>query len=470
MIEAHEWNHECGVFGAVGHPRAAELAYLGLYALQHRGQEGAGIISYDGRRYHEHKKLGMVSDIFSATALQALHGASAIGHTRYSTTGSTVLPNVQPLVAKLRQAVVALAHNGNLVDARIIRSGLEDGGAIFQTSMDSEVILHLMARSRHPQIERQIGDALDRIHGAYSLLLLVGDTIYAAKDPRAIRPLCLGSLSGGGWVVASETCALDIVDATFTREIGAGEIVRVRAGERPLTVRRAPADADATCIFEAIYFSRPDSALFGRANGASRVALGRRLAAEAPCPSGEVVISVPDSSNAAAQGYAEASAIPFGHGLIRNHYIGRTFIKPTQEIRDLSARIKYNPVRDVVEGRSVVVVDDSIVRGTTVRKLVAMLRGAGAREVHFRVSSAPIIAPCYYGIDTPDAAELIAAAHDHEAIRGLVGADTLHYLSLDGMQEVIRGTASCGFCTACFDGSYPVPILERTDKKILETS
>lgn len=465
MLEMQSWREECGVFGAVGHPRAAELAYLGLYALQHRGQEGAGIVTYDGTRYHEHKQLGTVSDVFNPAQLKGLRGSAAIGHTRYSTTGSTVLPNVQPLVAKLRQSVVALAHNGNLVDARIIRSGLEDGGAIFQTSMDSEVVLHLMARSRHPQIERQLCDALDRIHGAYSLLLLAGDTIYAAKDPRAIRPLCIGSLADGGWVVTSETCALDIVDASFVRELRPGEVVRVRAGQPLRKVRHAPEGEPAACIFEAIYFSRPDSLFFGRTTGAARVELGRQLAREAPAPGAEVVIAVPDSSNAAAQGFSEESGVPFGHGLIRNHYVGRTFIKPKQDIRDLSARIKYNAVRDVIEGRSVVVVDDSIVRGTTVRKLVSMLRAAGAREVHFRVSSSPIVGPCYYGIDTPDERELIGAMHGIEEIARIVGADSLGYLSIAGMKGAV---GDHGFCTACFDRQYPVPIIERPDKTILE--
>jgi len=452
----------------VGHPRAAELAYLGLYALQHRGQEAAGIAAFDGRRYREHKRLGLVNDVFDPATLAGLEGSSAIGHARYSTTGSTALPNVQPLVANLQHQAVALAHNGNIVDARIIRSGLEDGGAIFQTSMDSEVVLHLMARSRHRETERQLADALDRIHGAHSLVLLSGETLLAAKDPRGIRPLCIGELAGGARIVASESCALDIVDASFMRELEPGEIVRLQPGRPPVTVRRSPEGEQAACIFEAIYFTRPDSVLFGRTTGAARVDLGRQLAREAPAPGAEVVISVPDSSNAAAQGYAEESGIPLGHGLIRNHYVGRTFIKPAQKIRDLSARIKYNPVRDVVRGRSVVVVDDSIVRGTTVRKLVAMLRSAGAREVHFRVSSSPIVGPCYYGIDTPDENELIGALHGIAEIERMVGADTLRYLSIEGMKRAIA--AAGGLCTACFDRHYPVPIVEPLEKGILERS
>ncbi len=466
MIESHHWNEECGVFGIVGHPRAAELAYLGLYALQHRGQEGAGIATFDEGRYHEHKRLGLVSDIFDPATLGRLVGKSAIGHTRYSTTGSTVLPNVQPLVANLHHQAVALAHNGNIVDARMVRAGLEDGGAIFQTSMDSEVVLHLMARSRHRETERRLADALDRIHGAHSLVLLAGDTLFAAKDPRGIRPLCIGELEDGAWIVASESCALDIVDARFVRELDPGEIISLTPGNPPRSVRRAPEGERAACIFEAIYFTRPDSILFGRTTGAARVALGRQLAVEAPAPGAEVVISVPDSSNAAAQGYSQESGISLGHGLIRNHYVGRTFIKPTQDIRDLSARIKYNPVRDVVRDRSVVVVDDSIVRGTTVRKLVAMLRSVGAREVHFRVSSSPIVGPCYYGIDTPDENELIGARKTIDEIEAIVGADTLRYLSIEGMKKAV-GDGS-GFCAACFDRNYPVPVADGLDKAILE--
>ena len=466
MLESLDWNEECGVFGIVGHSRAAELTFLGLYALQHRGQEGAGIVTFDGDRYHEHKDLGLVNDVFDRPILDGLEGESALGHTRYSTTGSTVLPNVQPILANLRNQMIALAHNGNLVDARVIREELESSGSIFQTSMDSEVVLHLMARSRQEEIAGQLSDALDRIHGAYSLVLMAGGVLFAAKDPRGIRPLCIGRRSDGAWVVTSESCALDIVDASFERAVEPGELVMLRSGEEPTTIRRAAEGAATPCIFEAIYFSRPDSKLFGRSAGASRIELGRQLAREKPAPGAEVVISVPDSSNAAAQGFAEESGVPLGFGLIRNHYVGRTFIDPSPAIRDFSARIKYNAVPDVISGRSVVVVDDSIVRGNTVSKLVSMLRSAGAREVHFRVSSAPIVSPCYYGIDTPTEGELVAAQLDVDDICRQVGADSLGYLSVPGMRSAVAPGRD--FCTACFDRNYPVPVVEAPDKGILE--
>ena len=469
MTPKSSWREECGVVGVVGHPRASQLAYLGLYALQHRGQEAAGIASFDRGQLHDHRQLGLVNDVFTREVLDGLIGDSAIGHNRYSTTGSTVLPNVQPLLAKLRGRIVALAHNGNLVNARMVREELEAGGSIFQTSMDSEIILHLMARSRHEEVPRALRDGLDRVHGAYSMLLLDGDELYAGKDPHGIRPLCIGRLADEGWIVASESCALDIVGARFEREVEPGELVRLRAGEEPEHLDSSADTAPARCVFESIYFSRPDSRIWGRSAGEARVDLGRRLAQEMPAPGGEVVISVPDSSNAAALGFSMESGIPYGFGLIRNHYVGRTFIDPSPDIRDFSARVKYNAVDEVVRGRSVVVVDDSIVRGTTVRKLVRMLRAAGAKEVHFRVSSAPIVSPCFYGIDTPTEEELVASSRSANEIGRLVGADTLGYLSIEGMLESVGGGDGSGFCSACFDRSYPIAILERPDKTVLES-
>lgn len=448
----------CGIFGVANAAHAAELAYLGLYALQHRGQESAGIVAVDGRgRARGHRGMGLVNDIFSHTLLRELPGDVAIGHTRYSTTGSSVLANAQPGFVNYHGGPLALAHNGNLTNAQALRDDLVRKGSLFQSSSDSEVLVHLIARSEARAPEDQILDALERVEGAYSLLLLIGRTLYAIVDPRGFRPLVLGAL-GAGWVLASETCALDIVGATPVRELQPGEWLKIEDG-RVLELPPLPAKAPHRCVFELVYFSRPDSVVFGHSVDRVRRALGRELAKEHPAPGADCVFSVPDSANAMALGYAEQAGLKLEHGLIRNHYVGRTFIHPTQTARTAKVRIKFNPVRDVIAGRSVVVVDDSIVRGTTSRELMQMIRQSGAREVHLRIASPPITGPCHYGIDTPTRAELIAANHDLEDIRRHVGVDSLAYLSLDGMLRAASGLDG-GYCHACFSGRYPTAIPE----------
>lgn len=451
----------CGIFGVAGVEDAAQRVYLGLYALQHRGQESAGIVSLDrDGAVHSHRGMGLVQEVFPPEILQKLRGDLALGHTRYSTTGSSVLANAQPGLVNYHGGPLALAHNGNLTNAKELRDDLVRKGSIFQSSSDSEVIVHLIARSEAREPEDQILDALERVEGAYSLLLSIGRTLYALVDPRGFRPLVLGQL-GRGYVLGSETCALDIIGATVVRELQPGEWLKIEEGrvvDLPPLPRRPPR----RCIFELIYFSRPDSVVFGESVDRVRRALGRQLAREHPAPGADCVFSVPDSSNAMALGYAEESGLKLEYGLIRNHYVGRTFINPGQAVRDSKVRIKFNPVRDVIAGRSVVVVDDSIVRGTTSRSLVRMIREAGAREVHFRVSSPPIVGPCYYGIDTPTRAELIASTHTREEIRRHLGVDTLGYLSVDGMHRAVAGAearADSGrFCDACFTNNYPTVI------------
>ena len=445
----------CGIFGVANVPDAAHLAFLGLYALQHRGQESAGIVTLDAEgRSHARRGMGLVHDVFAPGTLDHLPGDVAIGHTRYSTTGSSVLANAQPGLVDYHQGPLALAHNGNLINARDLRDDLVRQGSIFQSSSDSEVLVHLIARSDARAIEDQILDALERVDGAYSLLLTVGRTLYAIVDPRGFRPLVLGRL-GAGWVVASETCALDIVGATVTRELEPGEWIRIEDGV-VTDLPPLPAKPAHRCVFELVYFSRPDSSVFGRSVDAVRRRLGRHLAREHPVPHADCVFSVPDSANAMALGFAEESGLKLEHGLIRNHYVGRTFINPGQAARTAKVRIKFNPVREVVDGRRVVVVDDSLVRGTTSRELVALLRQAGAREVHFRLASPPITGPCWYGIDTPSRRELIAANNSVEEIRRHLGVDSLGYLSLDGMLEA-AGRDGPGYCHACFSGDYPTP-------------
>jgi amidophosphoribosyltransferase len=446
----------CGVFGVSNIPNAAQLAYMGLYALQHRGQESTGITTVDDDQVaHAHRSMGLVSDTFSPEILATLPGSIAIGHTRYSTTGSSDLSNAQPCVVDYHSGPLVLAHNGNLTNAADLKRDLVKKGSIFQTSSDSEVLVHLIARSEARQPEDQILDALERVEGAYTLVLTVGKTLYAIVDPRGFRPLVLGKLHDGH-VVTSETCALDIIGASPVRELQPGEWLRIEGG----TVHELPPLAPKRhrrCIFELVYFSRPDSTVFGESVDRVRRNLGARLAQEHPAPGAECVFSVPDSSNAMALGYSERSGIKFEHGLIRNHYVGRTFISPGQTTRTDKARIKFNPVRDVVNGRSVVVVDDSLVRGTTSRALIKMIRDAGAREIHLRISSSPITGPCYYGIDTPTRGELIASTHSVEQIRKHLEVDTLGYLSLEGMHSAVaeKGT---GYCDACFSGDYPTAI------------
>ena len=450
----------CGVIGVSGVTDAARLAYLGLYSLQHRGQESAGIVAVDGGgAARQHRGMGLVADIFSESVLSGLEGDIAIGHTRYSTAGSSVLANAQPILAGYREGPLALGHNGNLTNAATLRQDLVAKGSIFQTSSDSEVLIHLIARSEAREPEDQILDALERVEGAYSLVMLVGRTLYAIVDPRGFRPLVLGRV-GNGHIVASETCALDLIGATVVRELEPGEFLRIRDGRvepLPPLVRREAR----RCIFELVYFSRPDSTVFHRSVDGVRRALGRELAREHPAPGADCVFSVPDSSNAMALGFAEESGLKLEHALIRNHYVGRTFIHPAQAGRNAKVKIKFNPVREVLAGKRVVVVDDSLVRGTTSRGLVHMIRQAGAREVHFRVASPPITGPCYYGIDTPSRSELIAAQHSIEEIRRHLGVDTLGYLSLPGMLRAAGGDTSV-FCHACFSGAYPTAIPDES--------
>jgi amidophosphoribosyltransferase len=446
----------CGIIGVSGVPDASRVAYLGLYSLQHRGQESAGLVAVDGEGVaRSHRGMGLVSDVFTETVLVGLPGDVAIGHTRYSTAGSSVLANAQPILARYREGPLALGHNGNLTNAALLRADLVDKGSIFQTSSDSEVLIHLIARSEAREPEDQLLDALERVEGAFSLVVTVGRTLYAIVDPRGFRPLWLGKL-GKGHVVASETCAFDLVGATPLRELEPGEFLRIQ-GEDVDRLPPLESKPHRRCIFELVYFSRPDSTIFGRSVDRVRRALGRELAREHPTAGADCVFSVPDSSNAMALGFAEESRIKLEYGLIRNHYVGRTFINPTQAGRNAKVKIKFNPVREVLEGKSVVVVDDSLVRGTTSKELVQMIRGAGARAVHFRVASPPITGPCYYGIDTPTKAELIASSHTVEDIRRHLGVDTLGYLSLDGMLRAAGGDPA-EFCHACFSGQYPTPL------------
>jgi len=445
----------CGIFGVSGIPDAAQLVYLGLYALQHRGQESAGMVAVDGEgQARAHRGMGLVNDVFSAEVLRDLRGDVAIGHTRYSTTGSSVLANAQPGLVNYHGGALALAHNGNLTNAKDVRADLVRQGSIFQSSSDSEVLVHLIARSDARRTEDQILDALERVEGAYSLVLTIGRTLYAIVDPRGFRPLVLGRL-GAGWVVASETCALDIVGASLVREIEPGHWLRIVDG-RVVDLPPLPAAPSRRCVFELVYFSRPDSTVFGRSVDRVRRALGHRLAEEQPAPGADCVFSVPDSSNAMALGFAETSGVKLEHGLIRNHYVGRTFIDPGQAARVAKVRIKFNPVQEVIAGKRVVVVDDSLVRGTTSRELVHMLRQAGAREVHFRLASPPITGPCYYGIDTPTRAELIASSHSIAAIQAHLGVDSLGYLSLEGM--LAAAGPDDRYCHACFSGQYPTDV------------
>jgi amidophosphoribosyltransferase len=454
----------CGIIGVAGVREAARISYLGLYSLQHRGQESAGVVVVDETGVaRAHRGMGLVSDVFNESVLSSLPGEVAIGHTRYSTAGTSVLANAQPILAGYREGPLALAHNGNLANAQALRADLVAKGSIFQTSSDSEVLIHLIARSEAREPEDQLLDALERVEGAYSLVVTIGKTLYAIVDARGFRPLWLGRI-GEGYVVASETCALDLVGATVERELQPGEFLRIQ-GTPPEVDRlpSLPAKPHQRCIFELVYFSRPDSTIFGRSVDRVRRALGRELAREHPAAGADCVFSVPDSSNAMALGYADESGVKLEHALIRNHYVGRTFINPTQAARNAKVKIKFNPVREVLAGKKVVVVDDSLVRGTTSRELVQMIRQAGATEVHFRVASAPITGPCYYGIDTPTKSELIASSHSIEEIRQHLGVDSLGYLSLDGMKRAAGGNTD-EFCHACFSGKYPTEIPEDTKR------
>jgi amidophosphoribosyltransferase len=445
-------HEECGVFGIYGHADAANLTYLGLYALQHRGQESAGIVSADGKRLYGEKAMGLVADIFDEERIKRLSGSAAIGHNRYSTTGESTAVNIQPILVNYALGSLAIAHNGNLVNAGILKDELEAYGSIFQSTMDSEVIIHLIAQSRMATLHERIVDALSHVQGSYSLLLITEDEMIAVRDPRGFRPFSLAELDGA-YVVASETCAFDLIEATYIRDIAPGEMVIINSSGIHSSFPFKPAEPS-HCIFEFIYFARPDSMVFGQNVYSIRKAFGRQLARETGVEA-DVVIPVPDSGVPAALGYAEEAGIPFDTGLIRNHYVGRTFIEPRQSIRHFGVKIKLNPVRDALKGKRVIVVDDSIVRGTTSKKIIKMIRNAGATEVHLRISSPPTSYPCFYGMDFPTRQELIASTHSVEEIRKYVTADTLGYISMEGLQKVVPFRMN--FCAACFDGCYPVP-------------
>ena len=449
-------HEECGVLGVSDIDSAAELAFLGLYALQHRGQEAAGIAALSEQGATLHKGIGLVADVFDAGRLAKLPGNSAVGHVRYSTAGASRVENAQPIMVRYFGGDLVIAHNGNLTNALDLRARLVEEGAIFQTSSDSEVIVHLVARSRRDTIDAQIDDALTHLEGAFSLVMSVGDTLYAVRDPRGFRPLILGR-KGDGYVVASETCAFDIMGAEYVRDLAPGEVLKIRDGRVEALRSLPPAGQPAPCIFELVYFARPDSRLWGLSVDRARRAFGRQLAREHPAEA-DAVVSVPDTANSAALGYAEESGIPFELGLLRNHYVGRTFIKPSQADRDFGARMKYNPVKEVVAGKRVVVVDDSLVRGTTSRSLVKFIRQAGAREVHFRVASPPVRFPCFYGIDMPRKEDLIGSNMSVDQISAALRVDSLGYLSLEGMEEAVAEQGP--FCNACFSGDYTAPLVD----------
>jgi amidophosphoribosyltransferase len=447
-----KFKDECGVFGIYGHPEAANLTYLGLRALQHRGQESAGIATADGEKVRVSRAMGHVADAFDEAILQALPGHLAIGHTRYSTAGESKLLNAQPILIDCSHGQIAIAHNGNLVNANELRDELVQNGSIFQTNSDTEVVLHLYAKSRAHAVDEALIESIAQVRGAYSLVLLTKNRMIAARDPHGFRPLVLGRL-GDAYIACSETCALDLLDATYVRDVEPGEIVVVSDGGLR-SIKPFPDMPKAHCVFEHVYFARPDSYVFGRSVTEVRTNLGRILAQDAPADA-DVVVPIPDSGVCAAIGYAAEAKLPLRMGLIRNHYVGRTFIQPQQSIRHFSVKVKLNPVRSILEGRRVVLVDDSIVRGTTSRKIVKMVKAAGAREVHLRISCPPTISPCFYGVDTPSRSELIAATHTIEEIRKYVEADSLAYLSIEGLRAAV-GSEQGSYCTSCYTGVYPV--------------
>jgi amidophosphoribosyltransferase len=459
MLTSDKFREECGVVAIHAHPEAEKLAYLGLHALQHRGQESAGIVTSDGEHLHAHRAMGLVADIFTEEVLSSLHGTLAIGHTRYSTAGDSALLNAQPIMVQSNKGAMAIAHNGNLVNALAIRQKLEGQGSIFQTNSDTEVLVHLIALSHEQTLPDAMADALRRVEGAFSLVMISRDRIFAARDPRGFRPLAMGHIPAPAGekndtvVFASETCAFDLLGATYDRDVKPGELVIV--GPEGISSRSyAPAQEQSSCIFEHVYFSRPDSLVFGRSVDHSRDNMGRQLAREAPVEA-DIVVPVPDSGNTAAIGYAAESGIPFRLGLIRNHYIGRTFIEPQQSVRDFGVKLKLNAVQSMIEGKRVILVDDSIVRGTTSKKIVRMIRRAGAKEVHMRISCPPTISPCFYGVDTPSKKQLIAANKTIEEIRDYIGADSLAYLSLEGLKVACADGENTTYCSACYTGHYP---------------
>ena len=447
-----KFKEECGVFGIFGHPEASNLTYLGLYALQHRGQESAGIAASDGTQIRVSKAMGYVNEAFDSDSLSKLPGRMALGHVRYSTAGESRLANAQPIVVDSVHGQLAVAHNGNLINAGELRDALVRAGAIFQSTSDTEVVVHLFARSREEGAEKAIVEAMTQVRGAFSVVLMTKDRLVGVRDPHGFRPLAIGQL-GDAWVFCSETCALDLIGATYVRDVEPGEIVIASAHGLKSIKPFAPA-AQAQCVFEHVYFARPDSYVFGESVNENRTEFGRRLARESGVDA-DVVVPIPDSGVCAAIGFSEASGIPMRMGLIRNHYVGRTFIQPQQSIRHFGVRVKLNPVKSILEGKRVVLVDDSIVRGTTSRKIVRMVRSAGAKEVHMRISCPPTISPCFYGVDTPRRSELIAATHTLEEIRKYLDADSVAYLSLDGLTGAVQGGGS-KYCTSCYTGVYPI--------------
>jgi amidophosphoribosyltransferase len=447
-----KFKDECGVFGIFGHPEASSLTSLGLYALQHRGQESAGIAVADGTKMRVVRGMGQVADAFKEETLAGLGGHLAIGHTRYSTAGDSTIENAQPFLIDCAHGQIAVGHNGNLVNARELRDDLVRAGSIFQTTSDTEVVLHLYARSKAPTVEEALVESISQVSGAFSMVLLTKNRLIAARDPHGFRPLSLGRL-GDAWIVCSETCAMDLIGATYEREIEPGELLIISDGGLR-SIRPYPPAQLAHCVFEHVYFARPDSYVFGRSVNEVRTSFGRILAAEAPVPA-DVVVPIPDSGVCAAMGFGEASGVPVRFGLIRNHYVGRTFIQPQQSIRDFGVKVKLNPVRSILEGKRVVLVDDSIVRGTTSRKIVRLIKAAGAREVHVRISCPPTVSPCFYGVDTPSRKDLIGATHTVEQIREFLEADSLAYLSLKGLRDAV-GDSRNTYCTSCYTGVYPV--------------
>jgi amidophosphoribosyltransferase len=442
----------CGIFGIANHDDASQMTYLGLYALQHRGQESTGISSSDGEQVFTHKSMGYVADVFSEDVMDKLKGVNAIGHTRYSTAGDSNEGNAQPIVVNCRYGTVALVHNGNLINAVSLRETLEQQGAIFQSTSDTEVILHLLTKAEADDLFGALAETLSQVRGAFSLLLLTEDSLIGVRDPNGFRPLNIGKVNNS-YVLASETCAFDLIGATYIREVEPGEIVMIR-GEELKSMKALHAPRLAKCIFEHVYFSRPDSLVFGRSVQASRDQMGRILAQESSIDA-DLVVPIPDSGVSAAIGYSQESGIPFAFGLIRNHYVGRTFIEPKTKIRNFGVKVKLNPVRELLAGKRVVLIDDSIVRGTTSRKIVKMVRAAGAKEVHMRISCPPTLSPCFYGVDTPTKKELIASSHTVEEVGKYIEADSLAYLSLQGLLRAVGGKGG-EFCTACYTGQYPI--------------
>ena len=458
--------HYCGIFGVYNHPEAARITYLGLFALQHRGEEAAGICASDGKNLHLYKGQGLVGEIFQEDHMQQLSGHLAIGHTRYSTTGSSNLVNAQPYKVDYSRGQVAVAHNGNLVNAQMLRAELEAYGSIFGSTTDSEIFVHLMAKPAYRSAEEAVIESVKKVQGAFSVVILNETQLFAVRDPQGFRPLCYGKL-GKGFVVASETCAFDLIEADFIRELEPGEVLVIdEKGPRSFFPFKGTEIRRAHCIFEHVYFARPDSTIFGDNVALVREKLGRNLAKEHPAKA-DIVVPVPDSGNFAAMGFAKESGIPLAHGFTRNHYIGRTFINPTQSTRSLKVKIKLNPIREIVDGKRVVVVDDSIVRGNTAKSRVKLLRRAGAREVHMRISCPPHVSPCYYGIDFPSKAELLACNNTMEEIKKFLDVDSIGYLSLDGMLKATTQPANA-FCAACFTGQYPTQIFDDVDKFKLE--